>query len=329
MSIIGIKGVNNQCYMYPYARMRERIGGSKVISTVAHLKKGDTVGIVCLSSLVEPEKLGNALAFLDELGLRYKIGDTITAKHDYLAGSDDVRLADFHAMVQDPDVKAIFCIKGGYGSARIAGKIDYELLAENPKIFWGFSDLTYLHCAINEYANIVTFHGPMLMAANNMDELSRRMFLQLFSPIEIQYTEAISPLTVVAPGFARGPIIGGNLRRIVSTLGTKFEVRTEGRILLIEDIAETIPRIDSMLQQLKQARKLEQLAGVVIGSFTETGASDEALLMLMQEYFGDLEIPVVAGFKIGHETTNIAIPLGVDAILDAQEKVLRILPGVY
>lgn len=87
------------------------------------------------------------------------------------------------------------------------------------------------------------------------------MFLQLFSPIEIQYTEAISPLTVVTPGFARGPIIGGNLRRIVSTLGTKFEVRTEGRILLIEDIAETIPRIDSMLQQLKQARKLEQLAG--------------------------------------------------------------------
>jgi len=309
--------------------MRDRIGGGSVISTVAHLEKGDTVGLVCLSSVMEPEKLGDALAFLDELGLRYKIGDTITAKHDYLAGSDDVRLADFHAMVQDPEVKAIFCVKGGYGSARIASKIDYELLAENPKIFWGFSDLTYLHCAINEYANIVTFHGPMLKAANKMDELSKKMFLQLFSPMEIQYTESISPLTTIAPGIARGPIIGGNLRRLVSTLGTKFEVRTEGRILLIEDIGETIPRIDSMLQQLKQARKLEQLAGVVIGSFTQTEASDDALLLLMKEYFSDLGIPVVAGFKIGHDTTNIAIPLGVEAILDAQEKALRLLPGVY
>lgn len=155
------------------------------------------------------------------------------------------------------------------------------------------------------------------------------MFLQLFSPIEIQYTEEISPLTTIANGVARGQIIGGNLRRLVSSIGTKFEVRPEGRILLIEEIAESIPRIDSMLQQLKQARKLEQLAGIVIGSFTQTGADEAALLMLMKEYFGELGIPVVAGFKIGHDTTNIAIPLGADAILDAQEKVLKILPGVH
>ena len=232
-------------------------------------------------------------------------------------------------MVRNPEVKAIFCVKGGYGSARIAEKVDYTLLEEHPKIFWGFSDLTYLHCAINEYANLVTFHGPLLMSVGRIDELSKKMFLQLFSPIEIQYTEEISPLTTIANGIARGQIIGGNLRRLVSSIGTKFEVRTEGRILLIEEIAESIPRIDSMLQQLKQARKLEQLAGIVIGSFTQTGADEAALLMLMKEYFGELGIPVVAGFKIGHETTNIAIPLGVDAILDAQEKVLKILPGVH
>lgn len=123
------------------------------------------------------------------------------------------------------------------------------------------------------------------------------MFLQLFSPIEIQYTEEISPLTTIANGVARGQIIGGNLRRLVSSIGTKFEVRTEGRILLIEEIAESIPRIDSMLQQLKQARKLEQLAGIVIGSFTQTGTDEAALLMLMKEYFGELGIPVVAALK--------------------------------
>lgn len=312
-----------------YARIVKTIGGIRMKSTVPHLQKGDTVGLVALSSLVKPEMLGDATSFLDDLGLRYIIGDTIQAKHDYLAGSDEERLADFHEMVKNPEIKAIFCVKGGYGSARIAEKIDYELLVENPKIIWGFSDLTYLHCAINEYANLVTFHGPLLMSVERIDAVSKRMFLQLFSPMELQYTEDISPLTTIAPGVARGQIIGGNLRRLVNTIGTKFEVRTEGRILLIEELAETIPHIDSMLQHLKQARKLEQLAGVIIGSFTQTGADEAALFTLMKEYFADLGIPVVAGFKIGHEETNIAIPLGVDAILDAQEKVLKILPGVH
>ncbi|MBG9456717.1 peptidase S66 [Lysinibacillus sphaericus] len=309
--------------------MRKTIGGVRVKSTVPHLEKGDTVGLVALSSQVEPEKLGDAIAFLEELGLNYIIGDTIQAKHDYLAGSDEERLADFHEMVRNPEVKAIFCVKGGYGAARIAEKIDYGLLEENPKIFWGFSDLTYLHCAINEYANLVTFHGPLLMSVDRLDDLSKKMFLQLFSPMELQYTEDIAPLTTIAPGVARGQMIGGNLRRLVNTLGTKFEVRTEGRILLIEDLGETIPKIDENLQQLKQARKLEQLAGVVIGSFTQTEADEAALMTLMNDYFADLGVPVVAGFKIGHDSTNIAIPLGVDAILDAQEKVLKILPGVH
>ncbi|MFJ5564168.1 S66 peptidase family protein [Lysinibacillus xylanilyticus] len=298
-------------------------------STVPHLQKGDTVGLVALSSQVESEKLGIAIAFLEELGLNYIIGDTIQAKHDYLAGSDEERLADFHEMVRNPEVKAIFCVKGGYGSARIAEKIDYGLLEENPKIFWGFSDLTYLHCAINEYASLVTFHGPLLMSVDRIDDLSKKMFLQLFSPMELQFTEDIAPLTTIAPGVARGQIIGGNLRRLVNTLGTKFEVRTEGRILLIEDLGETIPKIDENLQQLKQARKLEQLAGVIIGSFTQTEADEAALMTLMKDYFADLDVPVVAGFKIGHDSTNIAIPLGVDVILDAQEKVLKILPGVH
>lgn len=298
-------------------------------STVPHLQKGDTVGLVALSSPAQPEKLGDAIAFLEELGLNYIIGDTIQAKQDYLAGSDEERLADFHEMVRNPEVKAIFCVKGGYGSARIAEKIDYGLLEENPKIFWGFSDLTYLHCTINEYANLVTFHGPLLMSVKRIDDLSKKMFLQLFSPMELQYTEDISPLTTIAPGVARGQIIGGNLRRLVNTLGTKFEIRTEGRILLIEELGETIPSIDAMLQQLKQARKLEQLAGVMIGSFTQTEADETALFTLMKDYFADLDVPVVAGFRIGHDSTNIAIPLGVDAILDAQEKTLRILPGVH
>ncbi|GLC89920.1 S66 peptidase family protein [Lysinibacillus piscis] len=297
--------------------------------TVPRLQKGDTVGLVALSSRVEPEKLGAAIAFLEKLGLHAIVGDTIQGRHRYFAGSDEERLADLHAMIRRPEVKAIFCVRGGYGAARLADKIDYGLLAEHPKIFWGFSDVTYLHCAIQKYANIVTFHGPMLMTSTPLDELSKKMFGQLFMPMEIQYTEAISPLTAIANGVARGQLVGGNLSRLVNTLGTKFDIQTEGKILLIEDIAEPIPRIDVMLQQLKQARKLEQLAGVVIGSFTQIEADEEALHALMAEYFANLGIPVVAGFQIGHSTPNIAIPLGVDALLDAQQKVLKILPGVH
>ncbi|MEG0260403.1 MAG: LD-carboxypeptidase [Lysinibacillus sp.] len=296
--------------------------------TPRHLVKGDTVGLIALSSKVQMEKLSEATAFLEELGLSYKIGKTIGAENRYFAGTDEEKIADFHAMIEDPEIKAIFCVRGGYGMARIAEKIDYELLAENPKIVWGFSDVTYLHTAINEFSDLVTFHGPMLMSSVKMDDLSKKMFLQLFSPMEVQYTEHISPLTTLVPGVARGILTGGNLTRIVNSLGTKFEIRTEGKLLFIEDIGEALPRIDVMLQQLKQARKFDQVAGVVVGSFTNTEADEAALMEVLQEYFGTLGVPVVAGFKMGHDTPNFAIPLGVEAILDAQEKVLRILPGV-
>ena len=249
----------------------------------------------------------------------------------YLAGTDEARLADLHAMIQDPEVKAIFCVKGGYGISRIIDKISYPLLEDFPKIIWGFSDVTALHIPVNEYANIVTFHGPMLSSINgSLDELSKKMFQQLFMPIEIQYTEQISPLTTIVPGVVRGEITGGNLNRIVSTLGTKFEIDVRNKVVLLEEIGESIEQIDAMLNQLRIARKLEQAAGFVIGDFTmpdETYSSEDAQ-NLIASYLKPLNKPALAGFKIGHCEPNIAIPLGVDVILNADEKHLRILPGV-
>lgn len=295
------------------------------------LKKGDIVGLVTLSSALKMEQLAPKLELIERLGLRYKLGQTIGVPEGMLAGSDDFRVAELHAMVKDPEVKAILCVRGGYGIGRLADKIDYALLEENPKIIWGFSDVTYLHVAVNEFSNLVTFHGAMLSNKEEpLDELSQKMFRQLFEPIEIQYSEAISPLVTITPGVVRGELTGGNMNRLVSTLGTKYEFDAHGKIILFEDVNESVERIDNMLNQLRLARKLEQAAGFVIGSFTELGEEStyDNVLEVIREYLEPLGKPVVAGFNIGHCRPNISIPLGVDAILDANEKVLRILPGV-
>lgn len=295
------------------------------------LKAGDTVGVVALSGPLAMEHLPEKMAMLESLGLKVKIGETVGLTGKYLAGSDEERLNDLHNMIRDPEVKGIFCLRGGYGAARIADRIDYQLLTENPKIFWGFSDVTYLHTALQEYANVVTFHGPMLssVGGSELSDLSKRMFQQLFTPFEIQYDENLTPLQTIVGGSARGELIGGNLNRLVSTLGTKFEIDVKDKIVLLEDIGESLENIDSMLNQLRLSRKLEEAAGFVIGSFTamDDGTMEE-VWSLFEEYLKPLGKPAVAGFMIGHCEPNIAIPLGVEAILDADLKVLRVLPGV-
>ncbi|HWK21663.1 MAG TPA: LD-carboxypeptidase [Ureibacillus sp.] len=292
---------------------------------------GDTVGVVALGGPLAMEYLPEKLALLESLGLKVKLGETVGLTGKYLAGSDEERLKDLHTMIQDPEVKGIFCLRGGYGAARIVDKIDYQSLTENPKIFWGFSDVTYFHTVFQEYANIVTFHGPMLssVGANELSDLSIKMFQQLFTPFEIQYDENITPLQTIVTGSVRGELIGGNLTRLVNTLGTKFEVDTKDKIVLLEDIGESLENIDSMLNQLRLTRKLEEAAGFVIGNFADINEGTlEDVWTLLEEYLKPLRKPTVAGFMIGHCEPNIAIPLGVEAILDADLKVLRVLPGV-
>ncbi len=291
------------------------------------LTQGDTVGVLALSSPLKMEQLPIKLEFLEKLGLKYKLGQTIAEYEGFLAGSDEERLADLYAMIADDEIKAIFCVRGGYGIGRLLDKIDYQLLQEHPKIIWGFSDVTSLHLAVNQYANLVTFHGPMLSESSDiLDELSEKMFQQLFAPIEIHYDERISKLETVVSGVARGELIGGNLNRLVSTLATKFEIDFSNKIVILEDIHESLDRIDGMFNQLRLARKLEQAAGYIIGDFN--GVDEAELLKIVSHYLKPLNKPVLAGFKIGHCRPNIGLPLGVEAIIDADAKVLRVLPGV-
>ncbi|MER1999935.1 MAG: LD-carboxypeptidase [Lysinibacillus sp.] len=295
------------------------------------LQAGDTVGLVTLSSALKMEQLQVKIDFVESLGLNYKLGKTIGVPEGMLSGTDEERVQDLHDFIADPNIKAVFCVRGGYGIGRLMDKIDYPLLELNPKIIVGFSDVTVLHIVANEYSNLVTFHGPMLSDKETpLDELSARMYQQLFQPIEVQYSERIAPLTTLSEGFVRGELTGGNLNRLVGTLGTTFEIDVTGKIVLLEDIGESIERIDHMMNQLRLSKKLERAVGFAIGSFTNLGENEtyEDVLDVMRHYLCPYNKPVLAGFQIGHCVPNIMVPIGVDALLDANEKTLTILPGV-
>lgn len=299
------------------------------------LKKGDTVGIVAPASPPDQENLAKALPFLEELGLKIKMGRSVGAEAGYLAGTDEERLEDLHAMFEDPEVKGIICAGGGYGAARLTDKLDFAMIKENPKVFWGYSDITFLHSAIGQLADLVTFHGPMLasdVGKPEFHERSARMFGQLFGPFELHYTEEISPLETIRGGVGEGELVGGNLSRIRSGIGTKFDLDTTGKILLIESIGDEPSSVDEQLNHLKQARKLDGVAGVVIGDFKNAEPSDPeesfTLDEVLEHYFGNMQVPVVKGFKIGHCEPNFSVPLGAKARLDGDAKTLTILPGV-
>lgn len=299
------------------------------------LRKGDTIGIIAPSSPPNQENLKQSFAFLEQLGLKWKLGKHIQNVNGYLAGTDEERLQDLHDMFADPEIKGIICASGGYGSARYTDKIDLQLMKEHPKVFWGFSDITFLHTAMGLYSNIVTFHGPMLASCvgkESFHELSAKMFQQLFEPMELHYTSDISQLETITGGVATAELVGGNLSLLARGIGTKFEIDTKDKLLLIEDVDEDSYRIDGMLNQLRMAGKFKDVAGVVVGDFSKTNLEkqkvSQSLADVLNHYLGDIGKPVVKGFKIGHCEPHFAIPLGVEAKLDANHRTLTILPGV-
>lgn len=297
----------------------------------AALAPGDTVGIISPASGGNFEKLMKAVSFLEEKGLHVCYGDAIYDKHGYLAGTDQARLDDLHRMFGDPDIKAVFCVRGGYGTGRIAASIDYELIRANPKIFWGYSDITFLLNAIYQRTGLVTFHGPMLtsdVAEDHVDPLTLASFEQLFTPLSIHYDDNISPLTTLVEGEAYGEIVGGNLSLLVSMLGTPFEIDTGGKLLFIEEVDEEPYRVDRMLNQLKMAGKFDDASGILLCDFHNCGPNKRKESLSLEEVIFDYIVqagkPALCGFKIGHCSPNIAIPVGLPGKLSTYEKTFTI-----
>lgn len=298
------------------------------------LQRGDLVGVIALASPPCMENLEKGLQFLTTLGLQVRLGKHMKQVNGYLAGTDSERVTDFHDMVVDPDIRAIFLARGGYGTGRLANKIDYDLIRKNPKIIWGYSDMTYLHTTIRQRSNLVTFHGPMIesdLAKSNIDQQTKQMFQQLFAPMSIYYSESISSLQVIVSGEASGELIGGNLTVLTSTFGTSFEIDVKDKIVFMEDIDEEPYRIDAMLNQWKLANKFSEAAGILVGNFALPTPMKKPSLKLsevLDNYLGDLTCPVMSGLSIGHCFPHISIPLGVQANIKTKQKIVTIAPGV-
>jgi len=299
------------------------------------LSPGDTVGITAPASPGDWEQVQRAAAHLERLGLNVRFGNTLHSRNGYLAGTDEERAEELNAMFADPVIKGIICARGGYGTGRIADKLDYETIRNNPKVFWGYSDITFLHTAIGNRTGLVTFHGPMLICLGKEDvhPLTLRGFEQLIDAQTVRYTEQISPLRTLVEGEASGLLVGGNLSLLVSTLGTPYEIDTRGRLLFIEDIDEEPYRVDRMLNQLKQAGKLADAAGILVCDFSDCEPKKRRQSLTLEQVIEDHIVPAgkpaVAGFKIGHCSPNIAIPIGIEARLNTSEQTLETIePGV-
>jgi len=306
------------------------------------LRPGDTVGLVTPSTYVsDPDRLWLAQKTVEALGLRCKMGRSVGRREGYLGGTIRERVEDLHAMFADPEVKGVFCVRGGYGTAMLLDSLDYSLIRKNPKVFLGYSDITALHLGIHRMTGLVTFHGPVVLSGLSdwtLEHFRRALFEtkplgRLSNPPEPRPIRPRHPWRAVRPGKARGPLIGGNLTLISTTLGTPYEIQTEGKILFLEDVGEEPYSIDRMLTHLRLAGKFRGIRGLVWGEcaacrprefqpgFESTFSTGE----VVQNILGALDVPVLTGLVIGHTDDQLTLPLGVEAELDADAGTLTIL----
>jgi len=284
---------------------------------------GDLIGVISPAAAVEAETLRRGCEAVEHRGFRVRVGSHALHRHRFLAGTDHERADELMDMFCDPDVHGIFCSRAGYGSGRVLPLLDFSRLAQTPKIFLGYSDVTLLLNAFVQYAHFVCLHGPVV-AGEFAKGFSERSLTHLLGLLTTGIGEpALAFPTTIHDGVAEGRLIGGCLSVLVSTLGTPFSLDTKGAILFLEDVGEKPYRIDRMLIQLKQAGKLAGVAGVVFGEMSGClgDNNDPALLLsIIADIFAEYAYPVGFGLPAGHGGENFALPLGTVVRLDTIEQ---------
>jgi muramoyltetrapeptide carboxypeptidase len=281
-----------------------------------YLKPGDTIGMVCPAGYMATESTVQCRQTLEQWGFRVKTGKTIGGKSDnYFSGTDDERLEDLQAMLDDGSVKAILFGRGGYGIGRIIERISFRRFRRSPKWILGYSDITLLHAHIRANYDIATAHSPMAAAFN--DPLQPNPYTQsiyeLLTGRKMVYHG--NGHTLNRKGEAEGVLVGGNLTLLAHAIGTSSEVKTRDCLLFIEDIGEYLYNIDRMLYQLKRANRLHKPAGMIIGSFTDCKDTErpfgKTAYEIIRDVLSEYDYPVCYGFPVGHETANYALKCGV------------------
>jgi muramoyltetrapeptide carboxypeptidase len=290
------------------------------------LAKGDTITIVAPASPpLKPGVIHEAIARLTKYGFKIKPGRFLRERDGYLAGSDEQRAADINAAFADPEVKGVFCLRGGYGSCRILPLLDYAAIRANPKVFLGYSDITAMHLAILVKSRLVTFHGSNASSAfepANLASCERMLMADRRTPgdgVLFERNRARKGIKTIVPGRAKGRLIGGNFTCLLRLIGTPWEPDFRGAILFLEDTGEKAYRIDGMFTHLRLAGLLRQIGGLVLGQFDyDSDKREQARIAeVLPREAKRLGVPCVTGAPIGHFSGQIILPQGVDAELDA------------
>ena len=286
------------------------------------IQEGDTVGLIALACKVNFEILKPAIKLMEKIwGLKVIVGESLTSEYHQFAGDDTVRANDFQMMLDNPEIKAIFSARGGYGSSRLLDFIDFTAFQKQPKWVVGFSDITAVHCHIHTL-HIESLHATMpklFLQEGGMESLESLRKI-LFGE-DVNYK--IEPHKSNRLGVGEGQIIGGNLAILTHVIGSKSDINYDGKILFLEDINEYLYNIDRMMIQLKRSGKLQNLAGLIVGSFSDNQDNDvpfgKTANEIIQEAVADYDFPVCYGFPVGHEVNNWAMPCGREMSLLVEE----------
>ncbi len=287
------------------------------------LKPGDLVGLAAPAGPFPEDRFRAGLSRLEAMGFKTTFPDQIFEQNGFLAGSDQNRAETFNHLVADPNVQAIICARGGYGTMRILDLIDLSPLAQNPKIILGFSDITALLMAIHHQTGLVTFHGPVITSLAEADDNTVR-HLQKILTGQPTFPVSLNTDKVIVEGRVEGPLLGGNLTLLVHMLATNKLPDLEDSILFLEDTTEAPYKLDRMLTTLKLSGVLERCRGVLLGDFHNCGEPEEVDAVL-KDAFKKFPGPVAAGFPIGHKAANLTLPLGPHALLDTRAGILDII----
>jgi muramoyltetrapeptide carboxypeptidase len=289
-----------------------------------YLKKGDTIGIVAPAGFMPFERMQTCIETLDAWGYTVKMGNTTHSNSsNYFSGTDDERLNDLQEMLDDREVKAILCARGGYGLTRIIDRISFKKFRKHPKWIIGFSDVTVLHAHLYTNYRISSLHAPMAGAFNE-GELNNPYILSLKDTMEgkpAHYTCAVNAFNHT--GQAKAQLVGGNLSLLTHLIGTDSEIKTKDRILFLEDVGEYLYNIDRMLLQLKRSGKFDKLAGLIIGGFTDIKDTErpfgKSVYDIIYEHVSKFKYPICFGFPVSHEKENFALKIGAKYHLQVRE----------
>lgn len=296
------------------------------------LYPGARVALLCASSAVPEERLETSLSAVRAMGLEPVVYPSCyyVNRHGYFAADDAQRAKDLQDAFADPTIQGIICIRGGYGAGRLLPFLSWKSIARHPKPLFGYSDVTALHIALNQCCRMVSYHTPMPSTEwyKDPDEftmtyLRRALFGALSGPMPMGDT-----VETLQGGKARGVLCGGNLSLVCDSLGTAWEIDTSGKLLFLEDVGEKTYRIDGMLTQLRNAGKLDDCAGILLGCWTdcEPEYPDRTLTIpqIIEEVVLPAGKPVLSGLPCGHSLPTMSLPLGAMAVMDADARTLEV-----